>query len=535
MNQNKKGYESEDGIGVVMYDDNTSLQSKCNRTLCGLLITTSLVIACLIGYIGGYWAGEQEIIKQTQLLQQPQLPQFNDDANLDDMGQIGEIEQELDGFNKFLYNEPKGGIFPPPMGIFSAGNGAGGGGLTEAEKKRLEEARAKCDAKKCCREDDDIDTDSSSCPDLGYLECLAADNACVWDCTEGKHDPDDLHYDREFKGIDRHDAYGIDRPRCNGEQDDINKDKIDPDLIVDTVDECGTLYEFHLKKEDRLKEEERVRNNKKQHEEGGDGDGNNDDNNNRRRFIDSSVNFTESGEMNETLRRQLRVIGADGRTSVTSWQWPYYKVVYITYQTNTGRKRCSGSLITPRHVLTAGHCISDGSGNFYWDWKVYPNHNAGYSREFTVYQGWVFNGWHYNRDWNWDIAILTLHTSNTGFGWFGFGYNTGIASNWNFGVVGYPGDKGTWMQRQNMCMDYQISHNLLLTRTGDIVGGNSGGPAYLDSSKVVYGVVSHEVYYTFSGIGKYNGHARITKEKFDAMLHYISCFPETAYYRNYIK
>ena len=89
-----------------------------------------------------------------------------------------------------------------------------------------------------------------------------------------------------------------------------------------------------------------------------------------------------------------------------------------------------------------------------------------------MYQGWVFNGWHHSHDWNWDIAILTLHTSNSGFGWFGFGYNTGISSSWNFGVVGYPGDKSGIMQRQNMFMDYSISYNLLNTRTGDIVGGN---------------------------------------------------------------
>ena len=72
----------------------------------------------------------------------------------------------------------------------------------------------------------------------------------------------------------------------------------------------------------------------------------------------------------ETIVRRLGVIGNDERQDVTSWTTPYHSNVYIQSSTALGTSRCSGALITPIHVLTAGHCISDGSGNFYWDHTI---------------------------------------------------------------------------------------------------------------------------------------------------------------------
>eukprot|EP00483_Globobulimina_turgida_P000920 UN00921 len=202
---------------------------------------------------------------------------------------------------------------------------------------------------------------------------------------------------------------------------------------------------------------------------------------------------------------------------------------FFFFETNEGTMRCSGSMISPRHVLTAGYCVSDGSGNYFWDFKVYPAYNVGNTETyFTPSNVVAFRGWHYHGDWNWDMAIITLKTTDTGYGWFSFGYNDDISTLDWFGVTGYPVDKGEILQHQWMQMDYKIFYDVLVTQTGDIVGGNSGGPTWIRQSQVVYGVVSHETWTGYRPkVYLHNGMTRITPEKYATICAYLQGFPET--------
>eukprot|EP01083_Nonionella_stella_P016115 45054_1 len=391
--------------------------------------------------------------------------------------------------------------------------------LSDEETQTINAAQSACNTMQCCRPNDNDYDAPSLCISYGYLQCISSTNECIWECTLPQSDvtKHSIRYRKVFKGVDRHNANGLDHPQTTKDKEDVTIDSMDGDyLAANVMDTCGTVYQYKLKDTFNKADMNTLHHNQiMSHEADG-----------HRRL----KGMTPSGEMSNDLRRKLGVIGSDGRRSITRWQSPYYKNVLLTFSAREGTYRCSGALISPRHVLTAGHCVSDGAGNFYWDWTAYPSWNAGNTGTYFKYSHvWVFGAWHYSYDWNWDIAIITLDVNDTGYGWFSFGYSDDISvANW-FGVTGYPNDKGYVMQHQWMKMDYDMTEHLMRTRTGDIVSGNSGGPAWLYPTRVVYGVVSHETYTSFvPKVFLHNALARITQPKYEAMCAYLRLFNETA-------
>ncbi|KAJ1325354.1 glutamyl endopeptidase [Microdochium nivale] len=220
-------------------------------------------------------------------------------------------------------------------------------------------------------------------------------------------------------------------------------------------------------------------------------------------FVPDEDYFANLTARGSPLAKKRGIIGADDRFQWDGTEFPFAPIGRVVFVDSTGSGfLCSGALIGPRHVLTARHCIGDGSLSGRFAPSYLNGERLGSAAvvgaitdpDFVKYP-YLSDCWIKN-----DYAILILDQrigEQTGYLFLASSPDPATLGRPELNTCGYPGDKGAsskWCQyRRTPTRIGGCDSSGPVATDIDAVGGQSGSVVWdqaADGSVWIWGVLS---------------------------------------------
>ncbi len=197
-----------------------------------------------------------------------------------------------------------------------------------------------------------------------------------------------------------------------------------------------------------------------------------------------------------------QVFGDDDRVQITdSSDFPFRTIGLLQSETPKGLGTCSATLIGPRTVVTAAHCLYDNDEGWRENFLFAPGLLAMDNAPFGVYEyqdAYIFQGFvdnyqgFYGSVVPWDLGVVILKQPiGDQLGWMGFAYDDELGD-FVANVIGYPGDKDPGTMWHVSCdVSSQAMNDTNFAYLCDTYPGSSGSSVYMyteDKTRTIYGI-----------------------------------------------